>query len=110
MCPGLRPPREILLQAGRLADALQSAEQAVHCDPENSSYTLDRAEILARMDHRAEAMRLTKEVVAQADLPPALKAHALCQLGDLTLASMHDDKHALEAAPGSNQGRGASDH
>lgn len=87
---------QILLQAGRLADALQAAEHAAHFDPENSSYTLDRAEILGRMDHRAEALRLTKEVVAQADLPPALKAHALCQLGDLTLAATHDDKHALE--------------
>jgi tetratricopeptide (TPR) repeat protein len=87
---------QILLDAGRLTDALQAADLAVHFDPQNSSYSLDRAEILGRLDRRGEAVQLTKDVVALADLPAVLKAHALCQLGDLTMAVAHEDKQALQ--------------
>ena len=87
---------EILMQAGRLGEALQAADKATHCDPQNSAYTLVRAEILGRLDRATEAVRMTKSVVEQADLPPALKAQALCQLGDLMLGAMHEDKQALE--------------
>ena len=57
---------------------------------------LSRAEILGDLGRQAEADKIVEDLLARADLPALLKAQALCQSGDLTIAGRsHDHKRAL---------------
>jgi tetratricopeptide (TPR) repeat protein len=88
---------QILLSIGRPGEALKSADRAVELAPENRTFLLSKAAILARLDHRDSALKLTQAVVDQPDLPRLLKAHALCQLAELTASGPGgDDKRVID--------------
>ncbi len=87
---------QVLLAVGRANEALRSAEKAAQIEPKNAAYQLSKAEILTRLGRQSDAMRITKDVLARTELPPLLKARALCQLADLTAAAEHDGHEALQ--------------
>jgi len=77
---------QMLLSIGRPGEALKSADRSVELAPDNAAFALNKAAIMARIDRREDALKLTQTVVDRTDLPRLLKAHALCQLADLTAA------------------------
>ena len=85
---------QMLLSIGRPGEALRAAERATELSPDNAAFVLNKAAILARLGHQEEAVKLTQSVVERSDLPRLLKAHALCQLADLTAGP--DDKRTIE--------------
>ncbi len=88
---------ELLLQMGRFGDALESVDAALRLDPKRPAYLLDKAEILGRLDRNAEAIAITKGVLAAADLAPLAKAQALNRLADLVASGPdHDYPQAIE--------------
>ncbi len=88
---------QMLLSIGRPGEALKSERRSVELAPENAAFVLSKAAILARLDQREDAIKLTQTIVDRTDLPRLLKAHALCQLADLTAAgSPENGKRAID--------------
>jgi tetratricopeptide (TPR) repeat protein len=87
---------QMLLSIGRPGEALKAANRAIELAPEKAAFVLTKATILARLDRRSEAVKLTQSVIDRADLPPLLKAHALCQLAELSAGPAGDDKRVIE--------------
>lgn len=87
---------QILLAIGRPGDALKSANRSVALAPDNAAFQLSKAVVLARLDRHDEALKLTQSVVDRTDLSAILKAHALCQLAELSAGQSGGDKHAID--------------
>jgi tetratricopeptide (TPR) repeat protein len=87
---------QILLGIGRPEDALKSVNRAVGLAPANPAMILTKAAVLSRLDNGEEAVQLTKSVAERPDLSGLLKAHALCQLAELTAGAGGQDKRAVE--------------
>ena len=88
---------QMLMSIGRPGEALKSEQRSVELAPDNAAFLLSKAAILARLDQREDAIKLTQTIVDRTDLPRLLKAHALCQLADLMAAGSPDNgKRAIE--------------
>jgi tetratricopeptide (TPR) repeat protein len=88
---------QMLLSIGRPSEALKSANRSIELAPDNAAFMLNKAAILARLDRREDALKLTQTAVDRSDLPRLLKAHALCQLADLTAAGpAGNDKQVID--------------
>lgn len=87
---------QMLLSVGRPDEALKSANRSLALAPDKAGYVLNKAAILAQLGHRDEAIKLTQSVVKASDLPVLLKAHALCQLAELTAGQPNEDNRVIE--------------
>jgi len=86
-----------LADIGRFQDALESADKAVHFDPENGRFRLHKARVLAKIGNHDTAVRTVERIVESSELPTVLRAEASALLGNL-LASGQEGKYkeALE--------------
>lgn len=87
---------QILLAVGRSEDALKSASRSVALATGNTAYLLTQASILDRIGRHDEAIQITQTIVDRPDLGALQKAHALCQLGQLTAETPGNDNKAMD--------------
>lgn len=86
----------ILTHAGRHAEALKSAAEAVALEPTNHAMRLTHAQAQAGLGQSEAAARTLQTVIDDAQVPPLVKARALCQRGDLAVGGPRDYKAALQ--------------
>ncbi len=74
---------EKLSQVGRNQDALESADKAVHYEPENDLYRMTKARIMAANGNHDAAVRDVDRLLLNNDLRPEIRAMAEWLNGDL---------------------------
>jgi tetratricopeptide (TPR) repeat protein len=78
-------------------EAMADIDSALEIEPTQGLYHLTRADIHGQSGQYDEAGREIKEVLSGSDATVAVKAQALCQLGDLLAKSpAHDYQRAIE--------------
>jgi tetratricopeptide (TPR) repeat protein len=80
--PALALAAEIFYHSGQLTDATAQIDAALQVEPARPAYLLTKAEILAESGDFSAAQSTCRQVLQQQDLPPEVKARALCLLGD----------------------------
>jgi tetratricopeptide (TPR) repeat protein len=87
----------VLTSVGRLDDALKAINQALEADHNQPAYICSKIEILKLLDRHAEAIELAKELLADENLLPLVKAQTQNELGDLLAEGPdHDYKQAVD--------------
>ena len=80
--PALALAAEIFYHAGQMTDATAQIDAALQVEPTKAAYLLTKSEILAESGDFASAQQACRHLLQRPDLPPELKARALCLSGD----------------------------
>ena len=91
--PALALAAEIFYHSGQLADATAQIDAALQVEPGRAAYLLTKAEILSDSGDFASAQQTCRHLLQQPNLPPEVKARALCLSGDF-LANGPDRDYA----------------
>ena len=90
-----RHAAQILLGIGRSNDALKSANRAIGLSPDNAALVLTKAAALSRYGRAMKPFGSRNRSSISPNIPSLLKAHAYCQLAELTAGAGGHDKRAI---------------
>jgi tetratricopeptide (TPR) repeat protein len=80
--PALALAAEIFYHSGQLTDATAQIDAALQVEPASPAYLLTKAEILGESGDFTAAQQACRHLLQRPNLPPELKARALCLSGD----------------------------
>jgi tetratricopeptide (TPR) repeat protein len=88
---------QVLMDTGRLEQAMTAADEAIRLEPRNPEFRLLRSRILEESGDFLQAVEETRRALADCTARPEVKCRALCQLGDqLAAGPQRDYRGAIE--------------